>query len=201
MPANILEGQDAEDVADVRRVGRGPRRERRADRPGEPAEADARPAEATDGKAIFASAGCGGCHTLAAAGSSGTVGPNLDEAKPSKQLAIDRVTNGRGGMPSFKGQLSEAQIEAVATFVSENAAEVKLPSAGSRSEPACSRSTTTCVTGTSKRTRACSTTPCSSQCERPGGCVETTISSAGNEPKRVLERLERIAVADLARGR
>jgi mono/diheme cytochrome c family protein len=75
----------------------------------------------TDGKAIFESAGCSGCHTLAAAGSNGTVGPNLDDAKPSKELAVDRVTNGQGGMPSFKGQLSEAQIEAVATFVAENA--------------------------------------------------------------------------------
>ena len=66
-------------------------------------------------------AGCGACHTLAAAGATGTVGPNLDEAKPSKELAIDRVTNGQGGMPSFSGQLSEAQIDAVATYVAENA--------------------------------------------------------------------------------
>jgi len=74
------------------------------------------------GREVFLGAsGCGTCHTLADAGTSGTVGPNLDEAKPSKELAIDRVTNGRGGMPSFKGQLSDAQIEAVATFVAENA--------------------------------------------------------------------------------
>ena len=76
---------------------------------------------ATDGKTVFATAGCTGCHTLKAAGSSGTVGPNLDEAKPSKALVIDRVTNGLGGMPSFKGQLSEAQIQAVADYVSSNA--------------------------------------------------------------------------------
>ena len=74
------------------------------------------------GKAVFLGAsGCTGCHTLADAGSTGTVGPNLDDAMPSFELAYDRVTNGQGGMPSFKGQLSEAQIEAVATFVSENA--------------------------------------------------------------------------------
>jgi mono/diheme cytochrome c family protein len=79
------------------------------------------PGGPTDGKAIFESAGCSGCHTRAAAGSTGTVGPNLDDVKPSKELAVDRVTNGQGGMPSFKGQLSEAQIEAVATFVAENA--------------------------------------------------------------------------------
>ena len=67
---------------------------------------------------MFASAGCGGCHTLADAGATGTVGPNLDEAKPSKALAVDRVTNGQGGMPPFKGQLSEAEIQAVAEYVS-----------------------------------------------------------------------------------
>ena len=77
--------------------------------------------EAADGKAIFAEAGCGGCHTLAAAGVSGTVGPNLDEAKPAKDLVIDRVTNGKGAMPAFKDSYSEEQIAAVADYVSENA--------------------------------------------------------------------------------
>jgi cbb3-type cytochrome c oxidase subunit III len=72
----------------------------------------------TDGKSIFASAGCGSCHTFEAAGSTGTIGPNLDEAMPSLQLAIDRVTNGMDPMPSFKDRLSEAQIRAVAEFVS-----------------------------------------------------------------------------------
>lgn len=72
---------------------------------------------AADGKAIFAEAGCGGCHTLGAANASGTVGPNLDQSKPSKQLAIDRVTNGRGAMPAFKDSYSAAQIEAVADYV------------------------------------------------------------------------------------
>ena len=67
---------------------------------------------------------------MKAAGSTGTVGPNLDEAKPSKELVIDRVTNGQGGMPSFKGQLSEAQIQAVADYVSSNAG--KLPPAALR---------------------------------------------------------------------
>jgi mono/diheme cytochrome c family protein len=75
---------------------------------------------AAAGKAVFASAGCGGCHTLAAAGSSGAVGPNLDEAKPSFDLVVERVTNGKPPMPSFKGQLSEQQIKDVAAFVSES---------------------------------------------------------------------------------
>jgi mono/diheme cytochrome c family protein len=74
--------------------------------------------DATAGKAVFASAGCGGCHTLADAGTSGNVGPNLDDAKPDAALVTDRVTNGQGVMPSFKDQLSEKQIADVAAYVS-----------------------------------------------------------------------------------
>ena len=73
------------------------------------------------GKEVFASAGCGGCHTLGAAGSSGAVGPNLDDAKPSAERVVDRVTNGKGVMPPFKGSLTEQQIADVAAFVSESA--------------------------------------------------------------------------------
>jgi cbb3-type cytochrome c oxidase subunit III len=76
---------------------------------------------APDGKQVFESAGCTGCHTLADAGSTGNVGPNLDDAKPPKQLVVDRVTNGQGAMPAFKGQLSDAEIEAVADYVSSAA--------------------------------------------------------------------------------
>jgi mono/diheme cytochrome c family protein len=73
----------------------------------------------TDGKTIFTTvAGCASCHTLADANSTGTVGPNLDQAKPAEALVVDRVTNGRGAMPSFKGQLTPAQIQAVAKYVS-----------------------------------------------------------------------------------
>lgn len=73
--------------------------------------------DATAGKKIFQSAGCAGCHTLAAAGATGTVGPNLDDAKPDYRLVTARVTLGKGGMPSFKGQLSDQQIADVAAFV------------------------------------------------------------------------------------
>jgi mono/diheme cytochrome c family protein len=73
--------------------------------------------DAAAGEAIFASAGCAGCHTLAAAGASGTVGPNLDDAKPPYELVIEFVTNGAGAMPSFAGQLSEQQIQDVAAYV------------------------------------------------------------------------------------
>jgi len=73
--------------------------------------------EPTDGKSIFA-ATCSACHTLADAGTTGTVGPNLDDAKPSKERVVDRVTNGKGQMPSFADSLDQAQIEAVAEYVS-----------------------------------------------------------------------------------
>ncbi len=73
------------------------------------------------GKEVYASAGCGGCHTLGAAGSSGTVGPNLDDSKPPAELVVDRVTNGKGVMPPFKGSLDAQQIADVAAFVSESA--------------------------------------------------------------------------------
>ena len=72
------------------------------------------------GEAVFASAGCGGCHTLAAAGSGGTIGPNLDEASPSYDKVVERVTEGKGAMPSFADQLSEQQIQDVAAYVSQS---------------------------------------------------------------------------------
>jgi mono/diheme cytochrome c family protein len=69
------------------------------------------------GKAVFAQAGCGGCHTLKAAGSSGNVGPNLDQLKPAEATVVHQVENGGAGMPPFKGQLSQKQIQDVAAFV------------------------------------------------------------------------------------
>ena len=48
------------------------------------------------------------------------MGPNLDEAKPDLELVVDRVTNGMGVMPAFKGQLSEKQIQDVASYVVES---------------------------------------------------------------------------------
>jgi len=69
------------------------------------------------GKAIFLKAGCISCHTLADAKSTGTVGPNLDQAKPSYRRATARVTLGKGVMPSFKGQLTTQQLADVASYV------------------------------------------------------------------------------------
>jgi len=73
--------------------------------------------DATAGKQVFETAGCKGCHTLADAGATGTVGPNLDDAKPDKDLVITRVTKGMGAMPPFAGQLTDQQIADVAAYV------------------------------------------------------------------------------------
>jgi mono/diheme cytochrome c family protein len=76
------------------------------------------------GKEVFLGAsGCAGCHTLADAGSTGTVGPNLDDSKPSFDLAYDRVTNGQGGMPSFATSLTDQQRADVSAYVSSVAGQ------------------------------------------------------------------------------
>jgi mono/diheme cytochrome c family protein len=72
----------------------------------------------SSGAKVFATAGCKVCHTLKAAGATGSVGPNLDQLQPSDKLVKKQVMNGGGGMPSFKGKLSPAQIDAVAQYVS-----------------------------------------------------------------------------------
>jgi mono/diheme cytochrome c family protein len=116
MPAKLVTGEDAEAVAAyVAEVAGDPEAMKAA-----AAKKPTGKGGKADGKAIFASAGCATCHTLAAAGASGTVGPNLDETKPSVDKAIERVTQGKGAMPSFKGQLTEAEIRAVAEFVSNS---------------------------------------------------------------------------------
>jgi mono/diheme cytochrome c family protein len=69
------------------------------------------------GKAVFASAGCGACHTLKAAGATGTVGPNLDQLKPPYDRVLHQVQVGGGPMPAFKNTLSAKQIQDVAAFV------------------------------------------------------------------------------------
>jgi len=69
------------------------------------------------GKAVFASAGCSACHTLKAAGATGTVGPNLDQLKPPYDRVLHQVQVGGGPMPAFKNTLSAKQIQDVAAFV------------------------------------------------------------------------------------
>jgi cbb3-type cytochrome c oxidase subunit III len=107
MPEDLVEGAEADAVAAyVATVAADPEAE------------VALPAGAggNDPKLLFES-NCGSCHVLADAGTSGTVGPNLDQAKPSLQKAITQITNGGGGMPPFEDQLTQAQIRALAQYV------------------------------------------------------------------------------------
>ncbi|MGZ8694099.1 MAG: c-type cytochrome, partial [Gaiellaceae bacterium] len=71
------------------------------------------------GAAVFASAGCGSCHTLEKAGASATIGPNLGETDLNADQIARTVKDGRQakGMPSFAGQLSDEQIRRVAEYV------------------------------------------------------------------------------------
>jgi cbb3-type cytochrome c oxidase subunit III len=104
MPQNLVEGADADAVAAYVALVAG-----------KPVAGGGK--QATSGKEIF-TANCGSCHTLKAAGTSGNVGPNLDQLKPSFQIAQHQVINGGGAMPAFKGTLTADQITAVAKYVS-----------------------------------------------------------------------------------
>ena len=83
-----------------------------------PAAGGAAPAAtpAADGKAVFTDS-CGACHTLSAAGTSGSVGPNLDDVPLDAAAIEDIVRGGRGGMPAFGDKLSGDEVSAVAAFV------------------------------------------------------------------------------------
>jgi len=125
MPPNIYRGQDARDVALYVAKCAGVNPCGVTAETAKPAttttSTSTTPASKPDGKAVFAKAGCGGCHALKAAGSTGNVGPDLDQLKPSKARVAHQVEVGGGVMPAFKGQLTPAEIDAVATFVSSNA--------------------------------------------------------------------------------
>jgi mono/diheme cytochrome c family protein len=130
MPPNLVRGRDADDVATyIAKCAGNPNCGVTAARNAPPPSGGSGGTQTNvsgggakaDGKAIFTSAGCGGCHTLAAAGASGNVGPNLDTLKPAKDAVAHQVEVGGGAMPAFKGQLSDAQIQAVAQYVASAA--------------------------------------------------------------------------------
>jgi mono/diheme cytochrome c family protein len=75
--------------------------------------------DAAAGKEVFASAGCGSCHTFADAGTTGTVGPDLDQSSADVAAAEAQIRSGGGGMPPFEGQLSDEEIANVAAYVVE----------------------------------------------------------------------------------
>ncbi len=109
MPANLVTGQDAIDVAAYVAANAGVQ-----------GFAQAAAVSGTNGKQIFLTK-CGGCHTLKAAGTTGTTGPNLDLLKPPFPIVKKQVINGGAIMPAFKGVLTDAQINAVARYVAAHA--------------------------------------------------------------------------------
>jgi cbb3-type cytochrome c oxidase subunit III len=106
MPTNLVTGQDADDVAAFVAANAGAQ-----------GFVVAKAVSGTNGKSIF-QAKCASCHTLKDAGTTGTVGPNLDQLKPPFSIVQHQVINGGAVMPAFKGVLTDAQIKAVATYVS-----------------------------------------------------------------------------------
>jgi mono/diheme cytochrome c family protein len=113
----LAEVGEADEPAHEEAAG-GEEREPTEPAPGEPPPSEAAGDPAAGKEVFLGSAGCASCHTLADAGATGTIGPNFDASMPSHELAVDRVTNGQGGMPSFADSLSEEQIQDVAAYVS-----------------------------------------------------------------------------------
>lgn len=86
--------------------------------------ADGLDAQMQRGRALFtgkAAPPCALCHTLAAAGSDGQIGPVLDELKPDAARVRRVLQSGLGVMPSYAGKLDAADMEALAQFVSRSA--------------------------------------------------------------------------------
>jgi cbb3-type cytochrome c oxidase subunit III len=109
MPAHLVTGQNLNDVAEFVAANAGSQ-----------GFSQQVAVTGTNGEAIFKSK-CGGCHTLAAAGTTGTVGPNLDQLKPPLPRVKRQVEHGGAIMPAFKRVLTDAQIAAVAEYVSSHA--------------------------------------------------------------------------------
>jgi cbb3-type cytochrome c oxidase subunit III len=109
MPANLVEGTDAEDVAAYVAANAGVQ-----------GFAESQLISGTNGKLIFQKK-CASCHTLKDAGATGTIGPNLDQLMPAFAIVQKQVTNGGRVMPAFKDLLTKAQIDAVAKYVSTHA--------------------------------------------------------------------------------
>jgi mono/diheme cytochrome c family protein len=137
MPPNLLRGQDARDVATyIAKCSANPNCGVTASKEAPPGSTTTATTTTTSagsgstggspsggsaaaaGKQVFASAGCANCHTLKDAGSTGTIGPDLDQLKPSEPAVQHQVEVGGGAMPAFKSQLSATQIKDVATYVS-----------------------------------------------------------------------------------
>lgn len=80
-----------------------------------------------EGRRVFlelAEPACALCHTLSAAGTTGEVGPVLDQLKPDLERTRNAVSNGIGVMPAYKDLLTAEQIEALSVYVSRSSGGV-----------------------------------------------------------------------------
>lgn len=129
MPANLVKGENATDVAAYVAFATSKSGEDQG------ALATAGLEGATGGREIFVAAGCGSCHAFSDAGTTGNVGPSLDELASSAgeqgqgspeeyvQQSIldpDAVTAEgfqSGVMPSYEGRLSEKQVQALSEYL------------------------------------------------------------------------------------
>jgi mono/diheme cytochrome c family protein len=132
MPKDLVKGTTAGDVAAYVAYATG--------RTGQDtgALASAGLADATTGKDIFVAGGCGSCHTLASAGTNGTVGPKLDDLKTAaakfgkqQKLTPEKYVEQsilkpeaftvpgfpKGVMPSYAGRLKPKQVQALVKFL------------------------------------------------------------------------------------
>jgi cytochrome c553 len=127
------------------------------------------------GAKVFADAGCGNCHTLATAGASGKVGPNLDELRPNQKRVEKQVRTGGNGMPAFAGKLSAEEIRQVAAFVATSAG-----------------------TGTAGKISFKPDDKKIEDCQGNGGCYEQAFGNlAYNEgPKAALDKLAELSATD-----
>ncbi len=109
MPEDLVEGDEADAVAVyVALVAAQP----------EAKVASQGGSDTNDPKALFTS-NCAGCHSFAAAGTNGKVGPNLDQISPTEARIAEQIRNGGGGMPPFQGQLTDAQIDALIVSIQD----------------------------------------------------------------------------------
>jgi len=111
-------GDDGDDGATTPTQGGGAAQTQTAPAPAQDGARTDGDATALDGRELFTQR-CGSCHTLAAADTSGQIGPNLDQLQPDMQTVLRAIETGPGAMPPrlYEG----AEAEAVARFVSENA--------------------------------------------------------------------------------
>ena len=112
-PAAVANRQPAAPAAPASEVARP-----EAAAPDAPAATAPNPALRTAGLALFNTMSCGTCHVFADANAAGSIGPSLDRnPRLTRAFAVEVVTTGRGAMPAFAGQMSDAEIAALADYL------------------------------------------------------------------------------------